>query len=136
MTDTLTIRLLKVRGISFFCCCCYCCLSSQGCTCSIWSFPGQGLNRSDSCWPIPQPQQCQIRATSANYTTTHSNTGSLIHQASQGSNLRPCRYQSDLSLLNHNRNSKRKAFIFRICIFKNFSIMSMFLIGFHSENRI
>ena len=30
---------------------------SQGCTCGIWRFPGQGLNRSCGCWPTPQPQQ-------------------------------------------------------------------------------
>ena len=25
-----------------------------------YSFPGQGLNQSHSCWPIPQPRQCRI----------------------------------------------------------------------------
>ena len=38
-------------------------------TCSIWKFPGQGLNRSCSCWPTPQPEECRIPATSAPYTT-------------------------------------------------------------------
>ena len=28
----------------------------------IWRFPGQGLNRSCSHWPIPEPQQHGIRA--------------------------------------------------------------------------
>ena len=31
-------------------------LSFSGCIHSIWRFPGQGLNRSCSCWPTPQPQ--------------------------------------------------------------------------------
>ena len=51
----------------------------QGCTCSIWRFPDQGLNRSCSCRPTPQPQQRQIQAVSATYTTAHGNAGSLTH---------------------------------------------------------
>ena len=31
------------------------------------------------CWPMPQPQQCQIRAASATYTTAHKNARSLTH---------------------------------------------------------
>ena len=54
-------------------------LSLQGRTCCIWKFPGQGLNQSCSCWPTPQPQQCQIRASVVTYTTAHSNAGSLTH---------------------------------------------------------
>ena len=34
--------------------------------------------------PTPEPQQHGIRAMSANYTTAHSNTGSLTHWVSQG----------------------------------------------------
>ena len=44
-------------------------------TCGTWKFPGQE-NQSCSCWPTPQPQQRQIRAMSAPYTTAHSNAGS------------------------------------------------------------
>ena len=33
-----------------------CLLSFQGHTHGIWRFPGQGLNRSYSCRPTPQPQ--------------------------------------------------------------------------------
>ena len=33
---------------------------------------------------MPQPQQCQIRATSATYTTAHSNTGSLTQWTRTG----------------------------------------------------
>ena len=36
-------------------------------------FPGLRSNRSCSCRPMPQPQQCQIPAVSATYTTTHCN---------------------------------------------------------------
>ena len=48
-----------------------------------------GSNRSGSCQPMPQPQQCQNRATSATYTIAHGNSGSLTHWATQGSNLQP-----------------------------------------------
>jgi len=46
--------------------------------------PRLGQNRSCSCWPAPQPQQCGIQAASATYTTAHSNTGSLTHWARPG----------------------------------------------------
>ena len=49
-------------------------LSFQGRTHGTWRFPDQGSNRSCSRWLTPQPQQHQIRATSANYTTAHGNT--------------------------------------------------------------
>ena len=39
----------------------------------------RGRNRSYSCWPTPQPQQDQIRAAYATYTTAHGNSGSLTH---------------------------------------------------------
>ena len=47
------------------------------CTCGMWKFPGQGLNQSCSCQPIPPPQQHGIWTTSATYTTAHGNAGSL-----------------------------------------------------------
>ena len=37
-----------------------------------------------SQWPTPQPQQCQIWAASATYTTAHSNAGSLTHWVRPG----------------------------------------------------
>ena len=45
----------------------------------IWRFPGQGSNRSCSCWLTPQTQRRQIRASSVTYTTAHGNAGSLTH---------------------------------------------------------
>ena len=53
--DLLTFFVICVRIylLFFF-------LSFQGCTCSICKFPGQGSNRSCSCQPTPQAQQCQI----------------------------------------------------------------------------
>ena len=51
----------------------------QGHTCGTWRFTGQGSNWSWSCWPTQQPQQCEIQAVSATYTTAHSNAGSLTH---------------------------------------------------------
>ena len=41
----------KWKGTFFF-------LAFQGCTCSIFRFPGQGSNWSYSQRPVPQPQQC------------------------------------------------------------------------------
>ena len=52
--------------------------------CSIWRFPGSGLNQSCSCPPIPQPQQCQIWGASATYTTAHGNARCLIHRPRPG----------------------------------------------------
>ena len=46
---------------------------------STWRFPGWGSHRSCSRWPMPEPQQRGIRATSATYTTAHSNTRSLTY---------------------------------------------------------
>ena len=37
-------------------------------------------------WPTPQPQQCQMGATSVTYTAAHHNTGSITHWWGQGSN--------------------------------------------------
>ena len=47
-------------------------------------FPGQRSNQSYSCWPTPQPQECQIWATSMTYTTAHHNARSLTHWAGPG----------------------------------------------------
>ena len=58
--------------------------SFLGHTRGIWRFPGQGSNQSFSHWPSPQPQQCQIQATSSTYTTAHGNAGSLTHWARPG----------------------------------------------------
>ena len=41
--------------------------------------PRLGWHWSCSRQPTPQPQQHQIQATSAAYTTSHSNAGSLTH---------------------------------------------------------
>ena len=46
-------------------------------TYGIWKFPGQGSNWSCSCWPTPQPRQCQIQATPSTYATAYGNAGSL-----------------------------------------------------------
>ena len=40
-------------------------------------FQARGSNQSCSCWPKPEPQQCQIRAVSAIYTPAHGNARSL-----------------------------------------------------------
>ena len=41
-------------------------------------------NQSCSFWPIPQPQQRRIRATSVTYTIAHSKARSLTHWARPG----------------------------------------------------
>ena len=41
--------------------------------------PRLGSNRSYSCRPTPQPQQCQIRAVSMTHSTAHGNARSLTH---------------------------------------------------------
>ena len=53
----------------------------NGCTCSIWKFPGHRSNQSCSCQSTSEPQQCQIQATSVTCATAFSNAGSLTHWA-------------------------------------------------------
>ena len=53
--------------------------SFQGCTCGIWKFTVQGLNWSCNCWPMTQPQQSPIQATSVTYAEACSNVGFLTH---------------------------------------------------------
>ena len=52
----------------------------------LWhrKFPGWGSKWGHNCQPGAQPQEHQIWAGSATYTTAHSNTGSLIHWARPG----------------------------------------------------
>ena len=42
-------------------------------------FQARGLIRPVASWPTPEPQQRQMKATSATYTTAHGNTRSLAH---------------------------------------------------------
>ena len=58
---------------------CIMCYLFQGCTHSTWMFPGQGSNWSCSRWPMTQPQQQGIQASSVSYITAHGNAGSLTH---------------------------------------------------------
>ena len=44
----------------------------------------RGSNWSCSCWPMQQPQQCQIQATSGTYTTAQGKAESLTHWAGPG----------------------------------------------------
>ena len=61
--------------------------------------PSQGSNHSYSCQPTPQPQQCQIQAECATYTTAHGNAG-LFNSLSEGRlNLHLYGFQSDSFLL-------------------------------------
>ena len=52
----------------------------------LWNVevPSLGAHLSYSHWSTPQPQECQIRATSVTYTTAHGNTRSLTHWARPG----------------------------------------------------
>ena len=54
-------------------------------TCSLWKFPGQGLNQSCSCRPTQQSQQHWIPATSAtNLATAYGNARPLTHRGRLG----------------------------------------------------
>ena len=53
----------------------------QGCTHGIWKFPGKGSNWS--CSHPPMPQQRQISATSATYTTAQGNTFLILNLRSE-----------------------------------------------------
>ena len=79
--------------------------SFQGHICGTWSFPGQGSNQSYSCRPTPEPQQGQIQAVSATYTTAHGNARFLTHERGLEWNLQPHGSQSDSFLLPQNGNS-------------------------------
>ena len=72
----------KKKNWFIFLFCLFVCLSFEGCTHSIWRFPGQGSNQSFSCYLVPQPQKCRIWAMSASYTradVAQGNVGSLTH---------------------------------------------------------
>ena len=59
----------------------------------------EGSNQSCSCWPTAWPQQHQIRAVSATYTTAHSNAGSLTHWAMSG--IEPVSSWMPVRFVNH-----------------------------------
>ena len=67
--------------IFFFCFLFFCFLGPH-----LWhvEVPRLGSNQSCSHWPIPQPQQHQIRAASMTYTTAHGDAGSLTHWVRSG----------------------------------------------------
>ena len=49
-------RVLDTKRLGFL----FSFFAFYGCTQGMWRFPGQGSNRSYSCRPTPQPQQCRI----------------------------------------------------------------------------
>lgn len=68
--------------------------------------PGLGVRVRGWIWAAPQPQQHWIHAASATYSTSCSNTGSLIHGSRPGTE--PTSSQTlghVLNPLSHNRNS-------------------------------
>ena len=69
----------------------------QGHTYGIWKIPGQGMNRSYSCWPVPQPQQHGIQATSSITPQLMATLDPLPTQQGQGLNPRP--HESQLGQL-------------------------------------
>uniref|UniRef100_A0A8D0Y9K9 Eukaryotic translation initiation factor 3 subunit C n=1 Tax=Sus scrofa TaxID=9823 RepID=A0A8D0Y9K9_PIG len=46
----------------------------------LWKFPSQGSNWNCSCWPMLQPQQCRIRATSPTQTVVMHRTEPTAQQ--------------------------------------------------------
>ena len=77
------------RAPVFCCCCCFLFLFfCLGLHPRHMEVPRLGRsNRSYSCQPTQQPHQHRIQATSATYTTAHSNARSLTHQARPGIEL-------------------------------------------------
>ena len=65
-------------------CVCVCVYFFRATPVAYGSSQAMGWIKSCSCWPMPQPQQCGIQATSVAYTTAQSNVGSLIHWARPG----------------------------------------------------
>ena len=63
-----------------------------GCTCSIWKFPGSGVQLELQLGPISQPWQHQIRATSVTYTAACGNAVSLTPWARPGIESTPHGY--------------------------------------------
>ena len=61
--------------------------------------PRLGSHWSQSFWPIPQPQQCGIQATSVTNTTAHGNAGSLTHWTRLG--IRPTSSWILVEFVNH-----------------------------------
>ena len=79
--------------------------SFNGCTCSTWKFPGQEWNRSCSCQPTSQPEQCQIRTMPVTHAATPGNARSLTYWSRPGTELCPHGYQLGLLSLSHKENS-------------------------------
>ena len=69
--------------VTFLSCFCFC-LLFRATPVTYGGSQARGWNRSYSCWPMPQTQQCQIQAESGIYTTAHGNSGSLTHWARSG----------------------------------------------------
>ena len=106
-----------IQVVSF---CLFVCLFFQGCTHSIQEVPRLGLNQSCSCWPMPQPHQCQIPAVSATCTGHSLRQRWILNPLSQARDrtwsLCPHSYYSGSLLLRHNRKSRS---IFKECLKAN-----------------
>ena len=74
-------------------------------------FPGQGSNQTCSCRLTPQPQECQIQATSSTYAATFGNAKSLNLQSEARDHI-----LTDacwvLNLLSHKEEFPSSVFIF------------------------
>ena len=99
-------------------------------SCCMWKCPGQGLNQSYSCWPTPQPQQCQIQASSMTYTTAHGNVGSPTTEQTQGSTHILMDTSQVLNPLRHNQNP------LLIHLSKKFQCLTMKQIKFKREEGV
>ena len=75
---------------------------------------------------MPQPQQCQIQAAFATYTTAHSNAGSLPTEQGQGSNFRLHGCWSDSFPLNHDGNSFFSFYFLCVCVCECVCCFSLF----------
>ena len=62
--------------LGFCCCVLFCLFRASSADMEVHRL---GVKMNCSHWSIPQPQQHQVQATSATYTTSHGNARSLTH---------------------------------------------------------
>ena len=80
----------KFLGLTFFC-------FFDSLALQPWHM--EGSNGSCSRWPTPQPQQCQIQATSVTYTTAHGNARPLTRWSRPG--IKPVSSWILVGFINH-----------------------------------
>ena len=103
----------------------------QGCTHSLWKFPGQGWNQSCSCQPMLQPQQCGIQLTPQFMATSDPPPT----EQSQGWNPCPHGYQSDSFPLSHDGNCRYYRFCSQVLVPDFSGTLGKFFPKFSNQNQ-